>query len=104
MILHHGRPAAVAAGTQILLAAHIAALPPAHPVRQQVVAKAIYALDIADGLRPGPYTDEAAERWARSLLRGACSAGRRRRAHALARCRRHWSASPGASRSSDWCA
>jgi hypothetical protein len=82
MILQNGRPAAVAAGTQIILAAHIAALPPGHPVRRHVVAKAMYALDVADGLKPGPYTDEAAERWARSLMRGACRAGRRRRAPA----------------------
>ena len=79
MILQHGRPAAVVGGTQVFLAPHIAALPAAHPVRRHVVAKAMYALDVANGVKPGPYTEEDAERWARGLLRGACSAGRRRR-------------------------
>jgi hypothetical protein len=79
MILQNGRPAAVAGGTQVFLAPHIAALPDEHPVRRHVMAKALYALDVADGLKAGPYTDQAADRWARELVGAACSPGRRRR-------------------------
>jgi hypothetical protein len=79
MIVHHGRPAAVVGADRIFLAPHIAALPPSHPVRRHVVAKAMYALDVADGFEPGPYSDGAAERWARRVLRHLCASGRRRR-------------------------
>lgn len=79
LILQNERPAAVVGAQRIFLAPHIAALPLAHPVRRHVVAKAVYALDVAEGLRPGPYRDDAADRWARRVLRGVCAAGRRRR-------------------------
>ena len=79
LILQHGRPAAVVGAQRIYLAPHIAGLPLAHPVRRHVVAKAVYALDVAEGSRPGPYRDDAADRWARRVLQGICRAGRRRR-------------------------
>ena len=79
LILQNGRPAAVVGAQRIFLAPHIAALPLAHPVRRHVVAKAVYALDVAKGSRPGPYRDDAADRWARRVLRSACASGRRRR-------------------------
>ncbi|MEA2234499.1 MAG: hypothetical protein QOD83_4315 [Solirubrobacteraceae bacterium] len=79
LILQNERPAAVVGAQRIFLAPHIAALPLAHPVRRQVVAKAVYALDMAEGSRLGPYSDAAAERWARRVLRGLCAPGRRRR-------------------------
>jgi hypothetical protein len=81
LIVHHGRPAAIVGATEVFLAPHIGGLPFDHPVRQVVVAKALFALEVADGLAPGPYTDEAAERWARRLLRETCIAGRRRSPH-----------------------
>lgn len=78
LIVYHGRPAAVVGATDIFLAPHIGALPFEHPVRQFVVAKALYALEAREALGPDSYSDEAAERWARRLLRGMCAPGRRR--------------------------
>jgi len=79
LILQNGRAAAVVGAQRIFLAPHIAALPLAHPVRRHVVAKAVYALEVVEGSRPGPYRDDAADRWARRVLQGVCAAGRRRR-------------------------
>jgi hypothetical protein len=43
--------------------------------RRRVQAKALYALEIRAGQRPGPYTDEDAERYAKAVT--ARRAGRR---------------------------
>jgi hypothetical protein len=79
LILQNGRAAAVVGADRIFLAHHIAGLPLEHPVRRHVMAKAFYALDVADGVRRRPYTDADADRWARKLLESACRPGRRRR-------------------------
>ena len=78
LILQHGRAAAVVGPSGVYLSPHIVALPTAHPVRRHVTAKAIYALEVVEGSRPGPYSDREAERWARALLRSTCIPGRRR--------------------------
>jgi hypothetical protein len=51
--------AAVVSGRQAMIAADLAGAD-----RARVQAKALYAIDIATGNRPGPYTDAAAERYA----------------------------------------
>jgi hypothetical protein len=56
-----GRPAALAADGAAIIAKHVAPALLAH-----VQAKALYALQIQAGERPGPYTDSGAERYARS--------------------------------------
>ncbi len=65
----HGRPAALAAGGAAIIANHVAPALLAH-----VQAKALYALQIQAGERPGPYTDSDAERYARSAAAGAATA------------------------------
>jgi hypothetical protein len=54
-IIHRGRLAAIVVAGQAII-------PGAIPDREQLTVKAMcpYALKIADGLRPGPYTDTAA--------------------------------------------
>jgi hypothetical protein len=79
IILQNDRPAAVVGARQIFLAPHIADFPLTHPVRRYVAAKVVYALDVAEGLRRGPYSDEEADRWARRIVADLCPAGRRRR-------------------------
>ena len=56
-----GRSAAIVAGDSAILAEHVPDELAAH-----VQAKALYALQIQAGELPGPYTDAAAERYARS--------------------------------------
>jgi hypothetical protein len=54
-IMCHGRVTAVVVAGQAII-------PDAIPEREQLTVKAmcLYALEIAEGLRPGPYTDTAA--------------------------------------------
>jgi hypothetical protein len=52
----HGRPAALAAGGAAIIANHVAPALLAH-----VQAKALYALQIQAGERPGPYSDSGAD-------------------------------------------
>ena len=51
-IIHHGRVAAIVVAGQAII-------PDALPQREQATVKAmcLYALDVAAGLLPGPYTD-----------------------------------------------
>jgi hypothetical protein len=60
-IIHRGRLAAVVIAGQAII-------PDAIPEREQQTVKAmcLYALEIADGLRSGPYTDAAALAYAHS--------------------------------------
>jgi hypothetical protein len=53
LIVPNDRPAALVGAHEIYLAPHIAELLLARPVRRYVAAKAVYALDVAEGLRPG---------------------------------------------------
>ena len=56
----HGKPAAIAVNGAAVIAQHVPATALAH-----VQAKALYALEIQAGERPGPYTDTDAENYAR---------------------------------------
>jgi hypothetical protein len=64
-----GRAAGLVAGEQAIIAEHLSTRD-----RARVQAKALYALEIRAGARPGPYTDDGAERCA------ASAAARRHRA------------------------
>ena len=55
----HGQPAAIVAGDLAIIATHITGAD-----RARVQAKALYAIEIGAGQRPGPYTDQDAERFA----------------------------------------
>ena len=57
----HGKPAAIAVNGAAVIAHHVPAAELAH-----VQAKALYALEIQAGERPGPYTDTNAETYARA--------------------------------------
>jgi hypothetical protein len=59
IIEHDGRPAALVAGDEAIIATHLTA-----SARARVQAKALYAIAIRAGTRPGPYTDAAAEDYA----------------------------------------
>jgi hypothetical protein len=61
IIEHDGRPAALVAGDEAIIAAHLTA-----SARARVQAKALYAIAISTGTRPGPYTDAGAEAYADS--------------------------------------
>jgi len=56
-----GRSAAIVAGDSAIIAEHVPDELAAH-----VQAKALYALQIQAGELPGPYTDAAAEQYART--------------------------------------
>ncbi len=68
MLTHEGRPAALAAPDRFWLAAHIEALPRAHPTKCHVCFMAVYARDVLTGQMPGPYTDHNADRFAHLVL------------------------------------
>jgi hypothetical protein len=69
IILHHqGRVVALACATRVWFAAHIDRLPFDHPRKRLVAYMTFYARDVLTGSLPGPYTDEAAERFARLAL------------------------------------
>ena len=64
---YQGHTVALAARARFWLAAHIEALPAGHPDKRHVCFMALYARDVLTGELPGPYSDEAADRFARSL-------------------------------------
>ena len=70
----HGQPAAIAIAGTAIIAQHVPDALLAH-----VQAKALYALQIQAGERPGPYTDADAEHYARA-------AAAARTAHATPSC------------------
>ena len=62
-IIHlHGHPAALVAGNQAIIPDRLDGAD-----RARVQAKALYAIEIAEGKRRGPYTDTDAEDYARSV-------------------------------------
>lgn len=73
-----GRPVALALVDEAILADHIT-----DTDRPIVAGMALYALEIQTGARPGPYSNEDAERYARRelALRTARAPRRRRGAH-----------------------
>ena len=80
-----GQPAAIAAGGQAIIAAHVRP----HQLRH-VQAKALYALQIQAGERPGPYTDRDAEHYAAGASTPAATSRKpRRRRNRVARAYRH---------------
>lgn len=60
--------AAAAGPTRFYLAAPIAALPDGHPTKRVVAFMCVYAREILTGRLPGPYSDDDAERFARTAL------------------------------------
>ena len=60
-IIHHGRVAALVVAGQAII-------PDALPSREQATVKAmcLYALEVADGRVPGPYSDARALAYARA--------------------------------------
>ena len=62
-INHNGQLAAVVVAGQAILDDTLA-----DPDRRHVQAKCLYALEIAERQRPGPYTDAAAEQYAQQAL------------------------------------
>jgi hypothetical protein len=70
-----GRPAALVTGDEAIIADHISGAD-----RARVQAKALYAIEIRTGARPGPYTDQRAERYAASAATSRSGESRRRRA------------------------
>ena len=78
-----GRLAAVVAGDQAIIADHVTGAD-----RARVQAKALYALQIQSGERPGSYSDEGAEHHARTIAAQRDSGTRRGdRRRARTRCR-----------------
>ena len=75
----HGRPVALALGNEATVADHVTGRD-----RRVVAGMALYALEVQAGTRPGPYTDSAAEQYARAALaqRTPQSPRQRRGAHA----------------------
>ena len=67
-----GRAVAAVAGGQAIITRGLAAGELAH-----VQAKAVFALEIEAGERPGPYCDDGAERYARRLLEPPAAPARR---------------------------
>jgi len=79
LITHNDRPAAIIAGDTAIVADHVADNDIA-----RVQAMCLYAMEIAAGDRPGPYTDALAEQYAdRAIAMRSINArrGRRRGAH-----------------------
>jgi hypothetical protein len=77
-----GHPAALIVGDAAIVADHVTG-----PDRARVQAKAHFALRIIAGELPGPYTDEAAEDYARTAATAHPVAPGRRRAHRRGRAR-----------------
>jgi hypothetical protein len=63
-----GRVLAVVAGNRAIIADELVGAD-----RLRVQAKALYALEVRAGERPGPYSDDAAERYASALGAGRSS-------------------------------
>ena len=67
-ITYDGTVAAIAGPTAFVLAPAIAALPVAHPTTRVVAFMCAFARGVLAGELPGPYSDAAAERFARWAL------------------------------------
>jgi hypothetical protein len=65
-----GRPAAIVTAGQAIISEQLSTA-----ALQRAQAKALYALQIQAGERPGPYRDADAESYARSALRAARRTG-----------------------------
>ena len=76
----HGRPVALALGDEAIIADHVTGRD-----RRVVAGMALYALEVQASTRPGPYTDSAAEQYARAAL-APRPPRQRRGAHAHPRC------------------
>jgi hypothetical protein len=68
LIVYRGEIVASAGARRSYLAPQIATLDAGEPLRQFVSLMAAFALLVRDGSNEGPYTDEAAERFARLAL------------------------------------
>ena len=68
LIVYRGEIVASAGARRSYLAPQIARLDAGEPLRQFVSLMAAFALLVRDGSNEGPYTDEAAERFARLAL------------------------------------
>jgi hypothetical protein len=77
-IYHRGRLAALVAGEHAILAEGLVRVE-----QRAVKAKCLYALQIHTGERPAPYTDAAAERYARSAAVAHDNGGRTSRRRRL---------------------
>jgi hypothetical protein len=66
-----GTPVALASRDRFWLAAAIEALPAGHARRIHVAFMALYARDVLAGETPAPYTDAAADRFARLVVDAA---------------------------------
>ena len=80
IITLRGKPAAIAVNGTAVIAQHVPDTELA-----LVQAKALYALEIQAGTRPGPYTDPDAERYARHAAAARPSRPARSRQPAAAR-------------------
>jgi hypothetical protein len=67
-ITYGGQLVAVVTGASVHLAPQISELPAGHPRLRLVAAMCLYSGDVDQGEVPGPYTDWAAELYARCLL------------------------------------
>lgn len=67
-ISHRGRVVALAAPTRFWLAEHVVALPDGHPHKRLVAYMTLYARDVLTRDLAGPYSDRAAEQYARHAL------------------------------------
>lgn len=70
MIRYRGEIVAFATARQITYAGRVADLPATDPLRRFVHAMGVYASHVATGELDGPYTDDEAELFARTLLEG----------------------------------
>ncbi len=68
MISHDGEPVAFVGATRAYLAPSLEDADAGDPLRRFVAGMCLYALDVAAGRLPGPYTDANAERFARCVL------------------------------------
>jgi hypothetical protein len=67
-ISYRGRTVAACTRERFFLSDEIEARPPDDPLITFVLAMVLYARDIANGLRTGPYSDDDAVRYARRML------------------------------------
>jgi hypothetical protein len=65
---YRGMLVAVAIRSRVYLAPEVSALPRAHPTLRFVAAMCLYSHDVDQGQVPGPYSDGAAELYARCVL------------------------------------
>jgi hypothetical protein len=67
-ISYRGRTVAACTRERFFLSDEIEARPPDDPVLTFVLAMVLYARTVVHGLRPGPYSDDDAVRYARRML------------------------------------